>query len=160
MEEEGRKSRDRRKNGNKGISEAIANISNCRSEDEQLPVIATPGKLLVLRSMTGTYQLTGPTGRVVGLQRGVIVTVPFLGPIRGASDRGEGGGDHGSRGAEIEIDEAGWNPRFGGGTFSPWPVRFTGKVSLVMGTRSIIGLVLLNGARSGVTALRSVRHLR
>lgn len=58
------------------------------------------------------------------------------------------------------MDEAGWNPRLGGGAFSPSPVWFSGNVLLVMGTSSIIGLVLDNGARNGVAPLRLVRQLR
>jgi hypothetical protein len=54
---------------------------NCRSEDENLSAKATSGELLPLWSITRSHQSTGPTGRVVGLQRGVIVTVSFLGLI-------------------------------------------------------------------------------
>ena len=88
---------------------------------------------------------------MVGLQRGVIVTVSFLKLDRVRDDGREGRG-HGSRdGVEVEIDETGWNPRFGRGTLSPsGPVGFSSNVLVVMRARSIIGLYVL-------TSLRSVR---
>ena len=82
-EEEGmRRGQDGKKNGKKsgGRRGGFGSDRQCcgRSEDEEFPVKATPGKLFALRSITWPYQLTGPAGRMVCLQRGIIVTVPFL----------------------------------------------------------------------------------
>jgi len=137
---------------------------DCRSEDENLSAKATSGELLPPWSITRSHQSTGPTGRMICLQRGVIVTVSFLrlDRVRVRDDRREGC-RHGSRnGAEVEIYETGWNPRFGGGTFSPSPVRLSGNVLLVMRTRAIIDLcVVLNGSGSRLlTSLRSDGQLR
>ena len=133
--------------------------ARCGSEDEDLSAKATPGELLPPWSITGPHQSTGPTGRVVCLQRGVIVTVSFLRLVRVRDDRREGGW-HGSRnGVKVELYETGWNPRFGGRAFSPSPVRLSGNVLLVMRTRRVIGLVL-NGARSRLTLVRSDGQLR
>ena len=97
---------------------------------------------------------------MVGLQRGVIVTVSFLRLVRIRDDRREGGW-HGSRnGVEVEINETGWNPRFGGRAFSPSPVRLSGNVLLVMGARAIIGLVLDGALSNGLTSVRSAGQLR
>ena len=121
---------------------------DCRSEDEDLSAKATPGELLPPWSITRSHQSTGPTGGMVGLQRGVIVTVSFLrfDRVQVRDDRREGG-RRGSRNVvEVEINETGWNPRFGGGSFSPSPIRLSGNVLLVMRTRAIIGFVVLNGS--------------
>ena len=151
--EEDQDRRRRRKNGNK-FQWVLVAIKNRRSEYEELSAIATPGHLLALWKITGSYQITGPTGRVVRLRRGVRETVPFLARAR---DGGRKGGGHVFRcGFEVEMDKAGWNPGFDGGTFSP---SLSGNVWLVMRTRSIIGLVL-NRGRGGVTALLLVGQLR
>jgi len=128
---------------------------NGRSEDEQLSVKATSGNLLVPLSITRSYQATGPAGRVICLQRCVIVTVPFL--DRARDDRREGSG-HGSRdGVEVETNETRWNPWFGRGPFSPSFVGFFGNVLLVMRTTGSIICLIPDGCRGRLTSLRSVR---
>lgn len=125
-----------------------------RSEEEQLSAIATSGHVLTPRNITGSHQITGPTGWMVCLGRGVREAVSFL--ARARDDGRKGRGEVLRRAVEVEIHKTGWNPGFDGTPFSP---SFSRRMALVMRTGSIIGLILDRG-RSGLAPLQLSGQVR